>query len=88
MPKGITAINFLFREMNCNIFILCDCEFSIKGEPRPYRAQMGEVFSGTYNDGSVLFHVTSKANGKIYPIWIAAWDGRVNVEMFKNQTSV
>ena len=72
--------------MNCNIFITRDFGLPIAGQ-RNYQAAKGETFTGTANKGSVLFHVTMP-NGKIHPVRMELNDWRIEVIMFKNQTSV
>jgi hypothetical protein len=72
--------------MNCNIFITRDLGLPIEGQPN-YQAAKGEVFTGTANKGGVTFHVTMP-NGKIHPVSLKLNDWRIEVEMFKNQTSV
>ena len=76
--------------MNCNITILQT--FDLRTPDGEYvclvRVKKGEIFTGTaQSSGRVLFHVTD-TGGTIHPVSLADNDPNIEVEMFKNQTSV
>ena len=72
--------------MNCNITILQTFDLETRGE-YVCKVRKGDVYTGTANNGRVLFHVTD-GGGTIHPVSLADNDPNVKIEMFKNQTSV